>query len=84
MIDGAPVPGLYQFGEGSVFFAAELPPDHVFSPLIGADPLLLTPNVDAGYYLLFRPLPRGRHTLRWVAHDGCDNRQDVTYRLQVG
>lgn len=83
-IDGAAVAGLDRFGENSLFFAAELPPDHVFSAAIGPDPVLVTPNVDSGYYVLFRPLPSGRHTLHWIAQDGCGNQQEVTYHLRVG
>jgi hypothetical protein len=83
-VDGVSVPGLDRFGEDSRFFAVELPPDHVFSSILGPDPVLLTPNVDSGYYVLFRPLPPGRHTLRWIARDGCGNRQEVTYHLRVG
>lgn len=79
-IDGKAVTGLDRFGENSVFFAAQVPSGGV----LGSDQALLTPNVDSGYYVIFRPLPSGSHRLHWIAEDGCGHRQDVTYRLRVG
>jgi hypothetical protein len=52
-----------------------------------APELKLTPSVDAGYYLLIKPLSLGEHTLQLTgATNNCgDNNftQNVTYHLTV-
>ncbi len=44
--------------------------------------LLLSPSVDAGYYLFLAPLSPGAHDLHFHAV-GCGITLDVTYRLTV-
>ena len=43
---------------------------------------MLDPSVDAGYYLIVPPLPRGRHTLHFTSMRPGTT-VDVTYRLRV-
>jgi hypothetical protein len=68
-IDGVPVKNLYQYYEHSPTFDIQLPDDPIFGPDYAS--LLLTPNVDAGYYLLVWPLSPGMHKVHWKATWEC-------------
>jgi hypothetical protein len=76
-----------QYFEQTALFNVQLPTDNVFG--LGEDViprLLLSPSVDAGYYLFLHPLPPGTYTIHWVASQSCpadDYAQEVTYYLTV-
>jgi hypothetical protein len=91
-IDGSEVNNPLQYFEESPLFDVELPEDNVFG--VGEDDipeLLLSPSVDAGYYLFLQPLPPGEHTIHWEASQSCpldddftqDFTQEVTYHITV-
>jgi hypothetical protein len=86
-IDDVAVNNPLQYFEQSPLFDVQLPEDNVFD--VGEDvvpELLLSPSVDAGYYLFLRPLPPGEYTIHWVASQSCpigDFAQEVTYHLTV-
>ena len=86
-IDGVAVKNPLQYFEQSPLFDVQLPEDNVFG--LGEDvvpELLLSPFVDAGYYLFLWPLPPGEHTIHWVASLSCpfgDSAQEVTYHITV-
>lgn len=86
-IDGSPIPNPTDFftgpsGSPSPIFNVQLPPGSLFGDDVPE--LKLTPSAEQGYYLLVRPLPPGKHTIRWTA-SGCTpgNSQDITYHLTV-
>jgi hypothetical protein len=89
-IDGFKVPKPTRFftgaaGSQSPLFNLQLPPGNVFGLDETVVPeLVLSPSAEQGYYLFVRPLPRGAHTIRWIA-SGCipGNAQDITYHLTV-
>jgi hypothetical protein len=79
-IDGRPVTGLERYAEDSVLFRVVLPPDNLF----GLDPgFVLDPSVDAGYYLVVKPLAPGEHTLRFGGSSGFGGSIQATYHLTV-
>ena len=86
-INGVPVSDPLQYYEQSPLFDVQLPADNVFG--FGEDDvprLLLSPSVDAGYYLFLHPLPPGTYTIHWVASQSCPSgplAQQVTYHLTV-
>lgn len=86
-INGVAVNNPLQYFEQSPLFDVQLPEDNVFG--VGEDvvpELLLSPSVDAGYYLFLRPLPPSTYTVHWVASQSCpfgDFAQEVTYHLTV-
>jgi hypothetical protein len=86
-IDGVPVENPLQNYEQSPLFDVQLPTDNVFG--FGEDvipKLLLSPSVDAGYYLFLHPLPPGSHTIHWVSSQSCpasNYAEEVTYHLTV-
>ena len=85
-IDGIPVPNLQRFFERSTLFSVQLPPDNIFGVDESTVPeLLLSASVDAGYYVIIRPLPPGTHTIHLVTIPGtsCAIPQDVTYTITV-
>ncbi len=86
-IDGIAVNHPLQYFEQSPLFEVQLPEDNVFGVDEDVVPeLLLSPSVDAGYYLFLRPLSPGAHTIHWVASQSClfgDFAQEVTYHLRV-
>ena len=87
--NGEPVPGLDQFFKPPEFFyEVQLPEDNIFGAT--EDDILelkLSPSVDAGFYLLLRPLPPGIYELHWEGSaQGCsfgDFTQNVTYHLTI-
>ena len=87
--NGESVSGLDQFFKPSAFFYdVQLPEDNIFGAT--EDDILelkLSPSVDAGFYLLLRPLPPGTYELHWEGFaQGCsfgDFTQDVTYHLTI-
>ena len=87
--NGEPVSGLDRFFEPSgSFYEVQLPEDNIFDAT--EDDILelkLSPSVDAGFYLLLRPLPPGTYQLHWEgAAEGCsfgDFTQNVTYHLTI-
>lgn len=94
-IDKVPVPDPTEFftgrsGSRSPFFNIQLPSGSLYEAIEASIPeLVLSPSAEQGYYLFVRPLPLGRHTIRWTA-SGCtkDNlgnvfSQDITYHLTV-
>ena len=86
-INGVAVNNPLQYFEQSPLFDVQLPEDNVFG--LGEDvipELLLSPSVDAGYYLFLWPLPPGEHIIHWGASQSCpfgDFTQEVTYHLTV-
>ena len=71
----------------SPVFDVQLPEDNLFGASETDIPeLLLSPSVAQGYFVFLRPLPAGRHTIRWVASQSCpfgDFAEDVSYSLTV-
>jgi hypothetical protein len=86
-IDGIEVNNPLQYFEESPLFEVQLPEDNVFGASEDDIPeLLLSPSVDAGYYLFLQPLPPGEHTIHWEASQSCpfgDVTQEVTYHITV-
>jgi hypothetical protein len=80
-IDGAVVPNVEPYFEESTIFSATLPEDNIFDAPAGT----YGPCVDAGYYLVVRPLPPGEHTIHFTGtlFEGTANQftVDVTYNL---
>jgi hypothetical protein len=79
------VNNLNQFFEESVLFDVQLPEDNIFGFTEDDIPeLLLSPSVDAGFYLFVHPLPPGDYRLHWEASSvACDIMQDITYNLTI-
>lgn len=72
-------------GSPSPLFAVQLPVDNVLPVTADvAQDLMFSPSAEQGYYLFLRPLPPGRHTIRWDAQ-GCQPGyfQNVRYQLTV-
>lgn len=88
-IDGVPVNQPAQYFEQSPLFDVQLPADNVYGLTENDAPqLLLSPSVDAGYYLFLHPLPPGQHTIQWSAQchapvGDFDLQQNVTYEITV-
>jgi hypothetical protein len=83
-IDGVPVPRPQRFFEESPLFDVQLPADNIFGATPDVVPqLLLSPCVDAGFYLFVNPLRPGPHTISFQGSLG-DVTVDVTYNLTVG
>jgi hypothetical protein len=87
-INGVAVQNPLQYFEQSPLFDVQLPEDNVLR--LGDDvipQLLLSPSVDAGYYLFLRPLSPGEYTIQWKASlsscPGGNFTQDVTYHITV-
>lgn len=79
-IDGYPVQGLSNRRYFSVPFDLEMPDNNFVEQPAG----LFTPNVDDGYYVMVRPLSRGRHVVHFEAINGSGEFVlDVTYHLTV-
>jgi hypothetical protein len=80
-IDGRAVRKLPAYFEESAVFSVVLPEDNIFGdPDLGG--VRLEPCVDAGYYLVVRPLRPGEHTIHFAGTTG-DFSVDVTYHLTV-
>lgn len=92
-VDGKAVRGLLRhYVRSPVFFRTVLPDDNILDALNGRDcfpSIRVQPNVGWGYYVFLRPLPPGRHTIRWTANARLPlfppdpEHQDVTYDLIV-
>lgn len=84
-IDGRQVRNLAAYYETSEVLSIVLPADNIFGvPELAG--VLLEPCVDAGFYLVVRPLRRGRHTIRFTGTAGAGPDAffvDVTYNLTV-
>src|SRR3954454_8358245 len=86
-INGVSVENPSQYYEESPLFDVQLPTDNVLG--VGEDlvpSLLLSPSVDAGYYLFLHPFPPGTYTIHWVASQSCPSAnyaQEVTYHLTI-
>lgn len=89
-IDGRPVAHLERHYEESEVFTARFPDDNVY----GADEsvcarnwrdvLACRPAMDAGYWLLIHPLPRGEHTLHVKGYlPSSAFSTEATYTLHV-
>jgi hypothetical protein len=79
-IDGRPVPGVAGYFEESALFRVVLPDDNIFGLDAG---FVLDPCVDAGYYLVVKPLAPGRHTIRFGGSSGFGGSIQATYHLTV-
>lgn len=81
VLDGKPVPNLDAYRVGSPLFEfGPLPQDNLF----GAPAGTISPAVDAGVYLLLRPLKVGHHTLRVRAtFDEFGASIDTTFNITV-
>jgi hypothetical protein len=77
--NGDPVSDLDRFFEESVVFQAQFPDSDA---LLGLDGVFVDLGVDAGFYLLLRPLPPGDYDLHWEAA-ACGATQDITYHLTI-
>jgi len=81
-IDGVSVSDLESYrtstARGDEYFI-RLPRNNLF----GAPAGLEGPTVDAGIYLMLRPLPAGEHTIHIFASDDATFTVDVTYDLTV-
>jgi hypothetical protein len=63
-IDGVGVPDIKaRYFEDSVLFSVTVPADNIFGLPGGT---VVGPDADAGYYLMVRPLPPGRHTIHFT------------------
>jgi hypothetical protein len=87
-LNGESVPGLDRFFKPSEFFYdVQLPEDNILGVTEDVVPeLKLSPSVDAGFYLLLRPLPPGSYTLHWEGSSAAcpfPVAQDVTYHLTI-
>jgi hypothetical protein len=87
-INGVAVQNPLQYFEQSPLFDVQLPENNVLGLGEDAIPqLLLSPSVDAGYYLFLRPLPPGEYNIHWEASllscPGGDFFQNVTYDITV-
>lgn len=82
-IDGVPVQNPGSFFEESALFDVQLPADNIIglTPEVAPE-LLLSPCVDAGFYLLVNPLPPGPHTVTFQGSLGAFS-LDVTYNLTI-
>jgi hypothetical protein len=78
-VDGRPIRRLRRFRFTSPLFAFDLPAGDV----LGKGPVA-SPSVAAGFWVMLRPLPRGRHVVRFGgAIETLDFSVQVTYRLRV-
>ncbi|MGW6130631.1 hypothetical protein ACWFNE_11470 [Cellulomonas sp. NPDC055163] len=59
-VDGTPVRSYRIRYEESVVFSVTLPADNIFGAPAGT---VVSPTVDAGYYVTLRPFPPGAHTI---------------------
>jgi hypothetical protein len=75
-IDAAAVPNVSAYFEESAIFSVTLPEDNIFDAPGGA----YGPCVDAGYYVVVRPLPPGEHTIHFTGMVD-DFTVDVTYNI---
>jgi len=81
-INGVAVNDPFQYFEQSRVFDVQLPADSIF----GIGEVVVSPTVDAGFYLFLQPLPPGEYTIHWAAAMSCpfgSSSQDVTYHLTV-
>jgi hypothetical protein len=78
-IDGTPVQNLSRFYEESSVFSVTLPNNNIFGAPSGT---VVSPAVDAGYYVGINGLLPGKHVLKWHGVVGGVT-QDVTYNLTV-
>jgi hypothetical protein len=81
-IDGVSVPDLESYrtstARGDEYFIF-LPRDNLFGVPAGLE----GPTVDAGIYLMLRPLSAGEHSIHIFASDDVSFTVDVTYELTV-
>jgi hypothetical protein len=77
-IDGKPI-DIERFYEESVPFSFRLPEDNLFGAPAGT---LVSPAVDAGFYVAVAPLSLGEHTVHFHGELG-EVVIDVTYNLRV-
>jgi hypothetical protein len=84
-IDGVRMENLRDFRVESPVMLLTLPKDNAMLPAIGLDVPegTYTPNVSDGYWLMFAPLSRGKHTIRvkGVAANGFT--VETTYHLTI-
>jgi hypothetical protein len=84
-IDGVRMENLRDFRVESPVMLLTLPKDDAMLPAIGLDVPegTYTPNVSDGYWLMFAPLSRGKHTIRvkGVAANGFT--VETTYHLTI-
>src|SRR5438874_1039571 len=79
-VDGVSVTDIHgRYFEESSLFSVVLPEDNIFGLPEG---FVLDPCVDAGYYILVRPLPPGEHNIHFAGALG-DFSLDVTYEITV-
>ena len=76
-----PLPDLAEYFEESEVFSIRLPAENVFGApeLAGVQ---LRPCVDAGYYVVVKPLRPGQHTIQFSGALGTFD-VDLTYYITV-
>jgi hypothetical protein len=91
-VDGDRVRAVERWYEESKLFRVVLPADNILGVEEGTGPgqapgRVIDPTVDAGYYLMVKPLDPGRHVLhfsgRFPYPDGSSFTLDMTYLLTV-
>jgi hypothetical protein len=86
-IDGAAVPNVPAYFEESAVFSITLPGPLPDDNVLGAPPGVYEPCVDAGYYIVVRPLPPGEHTIHFTGTvvvpgpEPSEFNVDVTYNI---
>lgn len=79
-IDEVPVANIKnRYFEESPLFRVVLPADNVFGQPAR---FILDPSVDAGYYLVVKPLTSGEHTIHFTGSNGGFS-SDITYFITV-
>ena len=79
-IDGVSVPDLDSYRSDTAYgdeYVVTLPEGNDF----GMEPFTWGPSLDAGIYLMLKPLSAGEHTIHFAASDPYN--EDVTYNLTV-
>ncbi|MDQ8046380.1 MAG: hypothetical protein AAGC46_15475 [Solirubrobacteraceae bacterium] len=77
-IDGSAVTNPARFFEQSTVFSATLPANNIYGADAGQ---VLSPAVDAGYYLIINPLLPGKHQIKVSSTIPGAGSVDVTYNI---
>lgn len=83
-VDGSEIRGVDRMRVRPKAFAITVPPDSLFDVISGGlyPPGVYSPAVTDGYWVMLRPLSKGRHTVR-IQASSASTTIDVTYSLDV-